>query len=47
MISNGDLSMAERWCQFVLEQPIFQSFSMANRGILQRLGTDVATGSSK
>lgn len=37
MISNDDISMAEQWCLFVLEQPIFQNCSTANRGVLQRL----------
>jgi len=37
MMSNGNIFMAEQWYQFVLEQPIFQNCSTANRSVLQRL----------
>lgn len=37
MISNGNTSIAEQWCLFFLEQPIFQNCSTANRGVLHRL----------
>ncbi|BCR88298.1 uncharacterized protein ACHE_40862A [Aspergillus chevalieri] len=36
MMSNGNIFMAEQWYQFVLEQPIFQNCSTANRSVLQR-----------
>jgi hypothetical protein len=41
MTFNGDISLAEQWCLLVLENSIFQNCSTTNRGVLQRLETDV------